>query len=245
VYQQSHSLVGVLDNDLSSEEDYEEVRDPPKNEGTVTRHRCNHEANRNRVGALDNDLSTEEEDDEEEIIDLSDEVMEEQGIQGTRGQALTGARDPLVGIRILTSQANADAGSGSGGSSDHEPMEDQGMFQHSTMLADGTVTEFGGELVWTGRDVDAEMFFGERSSASESKCAKSPTGELHAGRRFLPLAESASSMSSTETFPIKVEPTLTERSFLEGEAEDSVPAELSAARFIVDLVEPLPEAILE
>jgi hypothetical protein len=117
-YQQSHSLVGVLDNDLSSEEDYEEVRDPPENEGTVARHRCSHEANRNRVGALDNDLSTEVEDDEEEIIDLSDEVMEEQGIQGTRGQALTGARDPLVGIRILTSQANADAGSGSGGSSD-------------------------------------------------------------------------------------------------------------------------------
>ena len=137
-YQQSHSLVGVLDNDLSSEEDYEEVRDPPENEGTVARHRCSHEANRNRVGALDNDLSTEVEDDEEEIIDLSDEVMEEQDIQGTRGQALTGARDPLVGIRILTSQANA--GSGSGGSSDDEPMEDQGTFQHSTMLADGTVT---------------------------------------------------------------------------------------------------------
>jgi hypothetical protein len=54
--------------------------------------------------------------------------MEEQGIQGTRGQALTGARDPLVGIGILTSQANADAGSGSGGSSDDEPMEDQGTF---------------------------------------------------------------------------------------------------------------------
>jgi hypothetical protein len=52
-------------------------------------------------------------------------------------------------------------------------------------------------------------------------------------------------MSSTETFPVKVEPTLTERSFLEGEAKDSVPAKLSAARFIVDLVEPLPEAILE
>jgi hypothetical protein len=137
-YQQSHSLVGVLDNDLSSEEDYEEVRDPPENEGTVARHRCSHEANRNRVGALDNDLSTEVEDDEEEIIDLSDEVMEEQGIQGTRGQALTGARDPLVGIRILTSQANA--GSGSSGSSDDEPMEDQGTFQHSTTLADGTVT---------------------------------------------------------------------------------------------------------
>jgi hypothetical protein len=68
-YQQSHSLVGVLDNDLSSEEDYEEVRDPPENEGTVARHRCSHEANRNRVGALDNDLSTEVEDDEEEIID--------------------------------------------------------------------------------------------------------------------------------------------------------------------------------
>jgi hypothetical protein len=66
--------------------------------------------------------------------------MEEQGIQGTRGQALTGARDPLVGIRILTSQANADAGSGSSGSSDYEPIEDQGTFQHSTTLADGTVT---------------------------------------------------------------------------------------------------------
>jgi hypothetical protein len=110
-YQQSHSLVGVLDNDLSSEEDYEEVRDPPENEGTVARHGRSHEANRNCVGALDNDLSTEGEDDEEEIIDSSDEVMEEQGIQGTRGQALTGARDPLVGIHILTSQANADAGS--------------------------------------------------------------------------------------------------------------------------------------
>jgi hypothetical protein len=85
-------------------------------------------------------LSTEAEDNEEEIIDSSDEVMEEQGIQGTRGQALTGARDPLVGIRILTSQANADAGGGSSGSSDDEPMEDQGTFQHSTTLADGTVT---------------------------------------------------------------------------------------------------------
>jgi hypothetical protein len=139
-YQQSHSLVSVLDNDLSSEEDYEEVRDPPENEGTVARHRRSHEANRNHVGALDNDLSTEGEDDEEEIIDSSDEVIEEQGIQGTRGQALTGARDPLVGICILTSQANADAGSGSGGSSDDEPIEDQGTFQHLTMLANGTVT---------------------------------------------------------------------------------------------------------
>jgi hypothetical protein len=79
-YQQFHSLVGVLDNDLSSEEDNEEVRDPPENEGTVARHRRNHEANRNHIGALDNDLSTEGEDNEEEIIDLSDEVMEEQAI---------------------------------------------------------------------------------------------------------------------------------------------------------------------
>jgi hypothetical protein len=86
--------------------------------------------------------------------------------------------------------------------------------------------------------------FGERSSASKSKCAKSPTRELHAGQRFLPLTESASSML-TETFPVKVEPTLMEQSFLEGEAEDSVPVELLAARFIVDLVELLPEAILE
>jgi hypothetical protein len=41
-------------------------------------------------------------------------------------------------------------------------------------------------------------------------------------------------MSSTETFPVKVEPTLTEQSFLEGEAKDLVLEELSAARFIVD-----------